>query len=84
MIKVNRPDPPKHLTRWAQKWTDELLAAIQQHEQGGPKPPNTLWNKYNKPYVKNALKEMFHDKCAYCESKVPPVAYPQIEQIDIA
>ena len=79
MIKVNRSDPPKYLTRYEQRWTNELLAAIQQHEEGGPKPSDTLWNKYNKQYVKNALREMFHDKCAYCESKIPHIAYPHIE-----
>jgi uncharacterized protein (TIGR02646 family) len=79
MIKVDRSDPPKYLTRYTQQWTDELLAAIQQHNQGGPKPSNTLWNKYNKSYVKNTLRGMFHDKCAYCESKVPHIAYPHIE-----
>jgi uncharacterized protein (TIGR02646 family) len=43
------------------------------------KPPNTLWNKYNKPYVKKALREIFHDKCAYCEAKITHVTYPHIE-----
>ncbi len=79
MISVNRTAPPKNLTRHAQRWKDELLAAIEQHQQGGKKPSDTLWDKYNKPYVRKALHEMFHDKCAYCESKISHVAYPQIE-----
>ncbi len=79
MIKVNRPASPKYLARYAQKWTDELLAAIQQHTQSGEKPSDSLWNKYNKAYVRNTLKEMFHDKCAYCESKITHVTYPHIE-----
>jgi hypothetical protein len=33
MIEVGRPAPPKHLARHAQRWTDELLVAIQQHTQ---------------------------------------------------
>ncbi|HEX9921274.1 MAG TPA: retron system putative HNH endonuclease, partial [Anaerolineae bacterium] len=52
---------------------------IRQHRQGGLKPSRTLWNKYNKPYVRDTLKEMFHDKCAYCEAKITHVAYPHIE-----
>lgn len=79
MIKVDRIAAPTYLTRFAQKWTDELLAAIQHHNQGGEKPSNTLWNKYNKRYVRNTLRAMFHDKCTYCESKITHVAYPHIE-----
>lgn len=79
MIKVDRPAPPRYLARYAQIWTDQLLAAIQKHKQGGSKPSDTLWNKYNKSYVKNTLREMFHGKCAYCESKIPHIAYPHIE-----
>lgn len=79
MISVNRTSAPRYLMRYAEKWTNDLLATIEQHNQGGNKPPDTLWNKYNKPYVKNTLKDMFHDKCAYCESKITHVAYPHIE-----
>ncbi len=79
MIKVNRIDVPKNLARYAKKWTNELLAAIEEHNQGGKKPSDTLWNKYNKSYVKDTLKEMFQDKCAYCESKITHIAYPHIE-----
>jgi len=79
MIRVDRTAPPKNLTRNAQRWTDDLLTAIEQHKQGGKKPAHTLWNKYNKPYIKGALQEMFHNKCAYCESKIPHIDYPHIE-----
>lgn len=79
MIRVNRTAPPKNLTRYGQRWTDDLLAAIEQHRQGGKKPTNTLWNKYNKPYVKKALQDLFHNKCAYCESKILHIDYPHIE-----
>ncbi len=80
MIRVQRSNPPPHLTRWAEKWTTELLNAIEQYKNGysGP-PPDSLWNKYNKDYVKQALRQMFHDKCAYCESKITHVDYPHIE-----
>jgi uncharacterized protein (TIGR02646 family) len=56
------------------------LNAIEQYKNGysGP-PPDSLWNKYNKDYVKQALRQMFHDKCAYCESKITHVDYPHIE-----
>jgi uncharacterized protein (TIGR02646 family) len=79
MISVNRTDAPKWLTRYAKRWTDELLAAIELYKQGGEKPSASLWNKYNKKYVKEALKGMFHDKCAYCESKITHIDYPHIE-----
>lgn len=79
MIKVDRIATPTYLTRFAQKWTDELLAAIRHYNQSGEKPSNILWNKYNKRYVRNTLREMFHDKCAYCEAKITHIAYPHIE-----
>jgi uncharacterized protein (TIGR02646 family) len=80
MIRVRRSSPPHHLTRWAEKWTAKLLDAIRLCENGNSGPPtDSLWNKYNKPYVKRALQEMFHDKCAYCESKITHVSYPHIE-----
>lgn len=79
MIKVLRVDAPQWLTRSAQKWTDELQDAIAHYQNGGQKPSEELWDKYNKPYVKKALREMFYDKCAYCESKVPHVAHSHIE-----
>jgi uncharacterized protein (TIGR02646 family) len=80
MIRVRRSSPPHHLTRWAEKWTAKLLDAIRLCENGNSGPPtDSLWNKYSKPYVKRALQEMFHDKCAYCESKITHVSYPHIE-----
>ncbi len=79
MIKVQRTTSPAQLTRYAPKWTSALLAAIEAHQGGGKKPSATLWDKYNKTYVKGALRTIFHDKCAYCESKITHIAYPHIE-----
>lgn len=80
MRKAARHPAPPRLTRYAQKWTDGLLDAIEHHQQGqAPKPADTLWDKYNKQYVKQALCLMFHSKCAYCEARITHVAYPHIE-----
>jgi len=60
MIKLTRLPAPVTLVRWAPKWTADLLTAIAQQRAGGKKPPKELWDKYNKPYVKDALQRMTH------------------------
>jgi uncharacterized protein (TIGR02646 family) len=79
MIKLTRLPAPATLVRWAPKWTADLLTAIAQQQAGGKKPPEELWDKYNKSYVKDALQRMAHGKCVYCESNIKHVAYPHIE-----
>ncbi|AMW99770.1 hypothetical protein [Rummeliibacillus stabekisii] len=37
------------------------------------------FNAYGKPNVKEQLARMFNNKCAYCESKISPVSYGDIE-----
>ncbi len=36
-------------------------------------------NIYSHETVKEELKKIQHDKCCYCESKIPHVAYPEVE-----
>lgn len=44
-----------------------------------PKERKRAEGKYNHPDVRRALELMFEGKCAYCESKIKHVGYPQIE-----
>jgi len=36
-------------------------------------------SRYGHEVVRTELQQIYHDKCCYCESKIPPVATPQIE-----
>ncbi len=73
MIKVERTTKPAVLEKKQQAWTQALLDAAtrvgKQKAEG----------KYRHADIRNALNQMFHGKCAYCESKIAHVAYGHIE-----
>lgn len=77
MIKLNKGQKPVILAQNADDWRDELLAIL----NAGDEPSDYLKGRYNQPEVKAALREETSDKCAYCESKVPHVAWGDIEHI---
>lgn len=80
MKYVSRTNAPPPLTRWAERWTQEIKDALERYQSGaGPAPAPLLWNKYRKNYVQEALYTMFHGKCAYCESKIGHIDYLHIE-----
>lgn len=57
MIKINRTDKPTELT-------DEIKDTLTKQYKT---TSEAVWNK---PYIKKALLEMSHNKCAYCELKL--------------
>lgn len=57
MIKLKRPDKPVELTNDKEK---ELTSEFK-------KTGKAVWRK---PYITKALKEMSHNKCAFCETKL--------------
>jgi uncharacterized protein (TIGR02646 family) len=80
------------LQRYADNWLINLqltLTELQQlendpqaTEQAKKQAKTTVKNsqkKYNHPEVKTALVQMFHGKCAYCESQITVVSYGNIE-----
>lgn len=81
MIAVTRTDTPQSLAQNATTWTTEYIAA-RTALAADPKSV-TLKNekkqaegKYAQADVKQALKDMFHNKCCFCERKRD---YPHIE-----
>ena len=72
MIKVERSAKPSILEEKAEIWLEELQAAP-------PESKKTIQKRYAEPEVRAALEEMFHDKCAYCESHVSHVTTAHIE-----
>lgn len=73
MIKVERPSKPAILEEKAEGWTHQLLTASTK------KHKDMVMVKYRHRSIKKALVEMFHGKCAYCESKITHVDYGHIE-----
>ncbi|GAB4441049.1 MAG: hypothetical protein Kow0031_23030 [Anaerolineae bacterium] len=92
MIHVNRIDKPLVLQRHGQRWLADLQEAIENFNQIITTSNTTTstkklaknkvaraQQKYNHKEIKLALIEMFHGKCAYCESLITVVTYGNIE-----
>jgi len=83
MIFVERINAPDILIKNAETWKDNFILAIKNdmisNTQVNKKAKENAEKKYNHPKVKGALKEMFHGKCAYCESYVLHIDYSDIE-----
>lgn len=92
MISVPRSPKPGTLQKNEARWLNNLRTAINELQQvesnhqatkqdikrAQSKVENAR-NRYQHPEIKNSLVEMFHGKCAYCESKIGHVAYGDIE-----
>jgi hypothetical protein len=94
LISVSRIPQPKVLTTNSAKWLANLQEQIlhletlenaPNVEETKPKKAKQKQNvenarkKYGHAGVKNALVNMFHGKCAYCESKITVVDFGDIE-----
>ncbi len=92
MIPVARSSQPTVLSKNAIKWLDKLtqqqlqLQILQNDPNTGEfqiqkakKCVDNAQKKYRHDQIKKALVEMFHGKCAYCESKITVVTYGAIE-----
>ncbi|MFH0728221.1 MAG: retron system putative HNH endonuclease [Pseudomonadota bacterium] len=73
MIQVHRSSEPKILRRHRTSWTHALLNAPTRAEN------RKREKKYRHREIKDALVEMFHGNCAYCESKISHIDYGHIE-----
>lgn len=78
MIKVKRTSPPDtlDLENINSLGAIELKDAIDHFSKGSDKFD---FKVYKRKEVKEALKKMFNDKCAYCEASIEPVSYGDIE-----
>ena len=92
MISVPRSSEPGVLQRSSAKWLAKLqreashyqILKNDPHAQGtdikaAKRRFENAQNKYRHSEVKGALGQMFHGKCAYCESKITVVTYGAIE-----
>lgn len=82
MIEVRRLSKPAILVRQAAEWTRELCAERAEYYQAvrdHPVYPPARKSRYAHQEVRDRLKEMFGNKCAYCESRVTAVSYQHVE-----
>lgn len=84
MKNVSRLPVPSSIRENSEKWTKDLLAAIDNYNKTGEEIPVNIKNKYKQTDVLDTLKEMYSDRygnyyCCYCESPIQPVSYPHIE-----
>lgn len=83
MIHVVRKPCPDILAKKAAAWTAALLQA-RTNEAANPcaetkTARENAEKKYNQKAIKEALKDMFFGKCAYCESHIVHIDYGDIE-----
>lgn len=81
MIFVKRKDMPNQLdpTNPNSVGQKEFLDAEEFLDEHGEPPPPAFYKAYKNDKVKKALKDLFHGKCAYCESKVSGSSQTDIE-----
>jgi hypothetical protein len=92
LIPVVRSPIPKALQRNCARWLDKLQQqqlelqllrndpnATVAQIKGAKNKVDNAQSKYSHTDVKDALEEMFHKKCAYCQSDISAVTYGQIE-----
>ena len=73
MIRVHRGAEPSILTAKGQKWLDAWRDAVT------PGAKAKALTKYAHPQVVDALRDLFHGKCAYCESKIEAVTWGHVD-----
>lgn len=73
MIRIQRGAPPPVLLKHGANWREELAA------EKDPARRKKLLQRYRHRRIRTALQRDFHDKCAYCESKLSHVGYGHIE-----
>jgi uncharacterized protein (TIGR02646 family) len=83
MIKVERTSKPNILSNHEERWKNQYLNAIDEHENQpdakSKKNKDAAEKRYNHKEVKSALNKMFAGKCAYCESQILHIDYGDIE-----
>jgi uncharacterized protein (TIGR02646 family) len=78
VIAIVRTPEPTVLRKYAVKWLANLEAVLADPTASSVQRKKAI-SRYKHPEVKSALVQLFHGKCAYCESKITAVTYGQIE-----
>lgn len=73
MIRVARTEKPAVIEKNQAAWAQALFGATTRKEKQRSE------GRYRHRAIKDALVDMFHGKCAYCESKIVHIDYGHIE-----
>lgn len=76
MISLRKLNAPDILVRNKEYWDEQY-----EKYRNGEDVPRNIKTKYRKPEIKDVIKIETHDKCAYCECKVPHSQPGDIEHI---
>lgn len=79
MRNVQRLKKPKSLAKNGPKWSAALQAKIVACGGVVKLVPNKYFDKYNKPDIKESLREMYGGLCCYCEARIGVVEFGNIE-----
>ena len=82
MIRIHRTEPaPVNLRRLGSSQTESDCAAYEESPQEYRSHRQRFPDKkhYSKKAVKDVLRKMHHNKCCYCETKLPTPAYLHVE-----
>ncbi len=77
MIHVDRstvPAPPMLIERWPEERERAARLAAE-----GRNPSRFDFSMFNRRQVRDALSQLFHSKCAYCEARVGVTSKPDVE-----
>jgi len=79
MIRIARGEAPNVLTDENGAASREHQLALAHYENLAKRKTSFKFDVYKHPDVKTLLNELFHGKCAYCESRYGPTAPVDIE-----
>jgi len=77
MIKIKRQKCPAALEKNRDTWTKKLLEFI----NNGQDVPKHITEQYKHQDIKDSLKNDSHEKCIYCETRVTPSYFGDVEHI---
>ncbi|MBN2807573.1 MAG: TIGR02646 family protein [Prolixibacteraceae bacterium] len=83
MIQITRIDKPEILISKEEKWKSTLEIALSEFllnkSTSKRKKLDLAYSKYKHKQIKDSLRRMFSDKCAYCESHISHIGFGHIE-----
>lgn len=81
MRNVARLQKPKTLSQNATRWKRKLIKKINECGKINKKVPSAYYDNYHQDDVLDTLKRMYKGLCCYCESRIEPVSFPNIEHL---
>ena len=81
MKNVERAPQPDSLKNNAAKWKRDLLNKINECKKTKEEVPSSFFNQYKKEDVSLALNIMYRGACCYCEVRVEPASFRNIEHL---